>query len=141
MPVPVLVSAAGWIIGTMMFNRILSDVADDPEGKLATEIAKREFRAQQALQEPFYTAAHEAEIAPRYQLPTEDIRMESSMVGQGLMDVEIAGPGSRALMDRVSARIGMTSEQFSAKINPMRAGDTSSLSQAAFGRTPNRVEK
>lgn len=136
---PFLVSIVGFTLATVMLNRILSDVADNPEGKVAAEIQKQQFRALQATQEPFYDAAHEAEIAPRYQIPQRELAVEASITRQGLNAISIAGPESRELLDRVAARVGMSPQAFRNKINPMRAGDMSSLSQVAFGRNPARA--
>lgn len=135
-----LATLGAWILGGHIVHRILNDAAGDPEGKLAAEVAKEQFFAQQAMMEPFQRQAVEAEMAPRYEMGGGMIGAEAGLVKRGLMNVEIAGPESRELMGRVAARMGISPQALANKINPMRAGDFSSLSKAAFGRTPIRAK-
>jgi len=91
--------------------------------------------------EPIHMAGYQQELREQSGAVTEEALREMGTVQSGAMDIEIMGDESQELLGRVAAQLGMSPEDFAARVNPMRDSDYSTVARAAVGRTPGRLAR
>jgi hypothetical protein len=130
----IALTIAGWYAAT----RIISMMGGDPEGDVAEEAAL--YQGLSAMQQdmPLHRErqrlASEQEMLGAQERDIADFTSEAREVALGR---RVTSP--RELLESVSQRLGMSPEDLGRRLSPTRMGDTSSLSRAAFGRSPKKM--
>ena len=129
-----VLGTVGWLAASYFGYKALSwglgKVAGDPEGDLATSIAKTEG------QKAYIPAmqASEAESAERFAHRqgnrAQDLLTEVGSVRAGWRDDEMAG--NTSLVEQVAAKTGLSVEELRRRLTPPGGGPKRSLSSAAL---------
>jgi hypothetical protein len=135
-------AVAGLLFGVGMYiaaSKVISMMGGDPEGDVADEVARYQGLTALQQQAPLHKMRQRTEG-----LEMQERGARGQMADFGIQAREIAlgrrVTGSRELLEQVAQRLGTTPEGLSKRVSPMRMGDHSSLSKAAFGRSAKKMK-
>jgi hypothetical protein len=126
------------IAGFMAASKLIGMMGGDPEGDVASEAAL--YQGLSAMQQsmPLHRMRQrlesEEEMVGAQEGFAADFASEAREVGMGR---RVTGPGE--LLASISQKLGTSPEELGRKLSPTRMGDYSSLSRAAFGRSPKKM--
>ena len=125
-----------WLVASALGYKALRLAGGDPEGDLATEIAKTEGRKAYLPAMEGMQARHDLYMSQQMGTPEQDLMTKVGMTRAGWEDEEIAG--NSGLVDQISAQVGLSPAEIRQRLNPGQVGASQSLTKAAFGRAPIR---
>lgn len=130
----IALTIAGWMAAT----KIISMMGGDPEGDVAEEAAL--YQGLSAMQQDMPLHRERQRLASEQEMlgaREQDIAGFTSEAQEVALGRRITS--SRELLESVSQRLGMAPEDLGRELSPTRMGDHSSLSRAAFGRSPKKM--
>jgi hypothetical protein len=119
-------------------SKLIGMMGGDPEGDVASEAAL--YQGLSAMQQSMplnrmrQRLESEEEMLGAQESDISDFTSEAQEVALGR---RVTGP--RELLESISQRLGTSPEELGRKLSPTRMGDHSSLSRAAFGRSPKKM--
>ncbi|KKK91927.1 hypothetical protein LCGC14_2708040 [marine sediment metagenome] len=122
----------------MAASKLIGMMGGDPEGDVASEAAL--YQGLSAMQQsmPLHRMRQrlesEEEMAGAQEGYASDFASEAREVSLGR---RVTSP--RELLESVSQKMGTNPEELGRRLSPTRMGDYSSLSRAAFGRSPKKM--
>lgn len=118
--------------------KIIDWLGGDPEGDVASEMAKYEGLSQMQQQMPAHRMRRQLTQMGQREAGLSR-RMTDMSIEAGEAEIGARVPGPRDLLESVSQQLGVAPEDLGRRLSPQRAGDFSSLSRAAFGRSAKRM--
>ena len=129
-------SAIAWTITLGIINRILSSSSGEEEAATAAAIARAEAPKALLPVREGAQAAHDLAMSDYYGSSGQNLMTAASRVRAGEFDKSIPGVDQGQLVGEIASRIGMHPRDIAAKLDPARAGASSTLSKAVFGKVP-----
>ncbi len=121
-------------------STVISWMGGDPEGEAATEAATYQALQHGELNQPLnrlrQRQASGEEFGGAISNMSQDMVEDAREVGMGRRVTS-----SRDLLESVARRMGTTPERLGQQLSPIRMGDHSSVSRAAFGRGSKEMKK